>query len=294
MRIDSPSEIGHGDEVTEPAPPSPLSTLASRVRKPEGSVMHFGSLAIGGSDFAVIAGPCAVESDEQLRETASAVASAGARALRAGAYKPRTSPYDFPGLGIDGLKMLRDVGDELRLPIVTEVMDTGDIDTVSRYADALQVGARNMQNFALLRAVGRSGKPVLLKRGMAARADEFLLAAEYVLAEGNDQVVLCERGIRTFETATRNTLDLNVIPYLKQRTHLPVIVDPSHGTGVRDFVTPLALAAAACGADGVLVEVHHDPERAQSDGPQSLFPAQFAHLMRSLERLLPAVGRTLA
>jgi len=222
MRIDSLLEIGHGGEVTDPAPPSPPSTLASRVRKPEGSVVHFGSV--------VIAGPCAVESDVQLHATASAVASAGARALRAGAYKPRTSPYDFPGLGIDGLKILRDVGEELALPIVTEVMDTGDIDTVSRYADALQVGARNMQNFALLRAVGRSGKPVLLKRGMAARADELLLAAEYVLAEGNDQVVLCERGIRTFETATRNTLDLNVIPYLKQRTHLPVIVDPSHGT----------------------------------------------------------------
>jgi 3-deoxy-7-phosphoheptulonate synthase len=267
--------------------------LVSRELHPHDSVVRFGSLAIGGRGFAVIAGPCAVESAAQVRNTARAVQAAGARGLRAGAYKPRTSPYDFNGLGPDGLSILREVADELDLPVVTEVMDSADVELVAASADALQIGARNMHNFALLRAVGRSGKPVLLKRGFAARIDELLLAAEYLLAEGNEQVVLCERGIRTFETATRNTLDLNAIPYIKQKTHLPVIVDPSHGTGMRSLVAPMALAAAACGADGIIVEVHENPTAAMSDGAQSLYPEQFAGLMRALDPVARAVGRTL-
>jgi len=268
--------------------------LVSREMHPQDSIVHFGDLAIGGRAFAVIAGPCALESAEQMRNTGLAVRSAGARALRAGAYKPRTSPYGFQGHGPDGLKILREVADELGLPVVTEVMDSADVDLVAAHADALQIGARNMQNFALLKAVGQSGKPVLLKRGMSARIEELLLAAEYLLAAGNDQVVLCERGIRTFETATRNTLDLNAIPYIKQKTHLPVIVDPSHGTGIRDLVVPMALAAAACGADGVIVEVHENPAVALSDGAQSLYPDQFADLMRALDPVVRAVGRVLA
>jgi 3-deoxy-7-phosphoheptulonate synthase len=267
--------------------------LVSREMKRKDSIVSFGNLAIGGKDFAVIAGPCAVESEAQVRQSARAVAAGGAKGLRGGAYKPRTSPYDFQGLGRDGLKILREVADELGLPVVTEVMDTNDLEIVAAYADALQIGARNMHNFALLRAVGQSGMPVLLKRGSAAKIDELLLAAEYLLAEGNDQVVLCERGIRTFETATRNTLDLNAIPYIKQKTHLPVIVDPSHGTGIRDLVAPMALAAAACGADGIIVEVHENPAQALSDGAQSLYPEQFGTLMHSLKGVVEAVGRTL-
>jgi 3-deoxy-7-phosphoheptulonate synthase len=268
--------------------------LVSREMKREDSIVRFGKLAIGGSGFAVIAGPCAVESETQVRNSAQAVAVSGARALRGGAYKPRTSPYGFQGLGAKGLRILRDIADEFDLPVVTEVMDAKDLKLVCRYADAVQIGARNMQNFPLLRAVGRSGKPVLLKRGLAAKIDELLLAAEYLLAEGNDQVVLCERGIRTFETATRNTLDLNAIPYIKRKTHLPVIVDPSHGTGIRDLVAPMAFAAAACGADGIMVEVHENPAAALSDGAQSLSPGQFADLMSTLRRVVRAVGRELA
>jgi 3-deoxy-7-phosphoheptulonate synthase len=268
--------------------------LVSREMKREDSIVRFGKLAIGGSGFAVIAGSCAVESETQVRNSAQAVAVSGARALRGGAYKPRTSPYGFQGLGAKGLRILRDIADEFDLPVVTEVMDAKDLKLVCRYADAVQIGARNMQNFPLLRAVGRSGKPVLLKRGLAAKIDELLLAAEYLLAEGNDQVVLCERGIRTFETATRNTLDLNAIPYIKRKTHLPVIVDPSHGTGIRDLVAPMAFAAAACGADGIMVEVHENPAAALSDGAQSLSPGQFADLMSTLRRVVRAVGRELA
>jgi 3-deoxy-7-phosphoheptulonate synthase len=268
--------------------------LVARDLHPHDSLVNFGKLAIGGRGFAVIAGPCAVETMEQVRETAEAVKAAGAQALRAGAYKPRTSPYGFRGHGPEGLKILREVGDELGLPVVTEVMDTADVDIVAEHADAIQIGARNMQNFALLRVVGRAGKPVLLKRGLSAKIEELLLAAEYLLAEGNDQVVLCERGIRTFETATRNTLDLNAIPYIKQKTHLPVVVDPSHGTGIRDLVTPMALAAAACGADGILVEVHENPAAALSDGAQSLYPEQFEDLMVQLRRVAAAVGREVA
>lgn len=267
--------------------------LVARELRPQASIVEFGKLRIGGDGFAVIAGPCAIESEGQLLNSARAVAAAGARGLRAGAYKPRTSPYDFQGLGLEGLQILRKAGDLFDLPVVTEVMDTNDVEMVASYADALQIGARNMQNFALLKAVGRSGKPVLLKRGMAARVDDLLLAAEYLLAEGNDQVVLCERGIRTFETATRNTLDLNAVPYIKSKTHLPVMVDPSHGIGIRDLVAPMALAAAACGADGILVEVHENPAAALSDGAQSLYPEQFEALMEKLERIVEAVGRHL-
>ena len=265
--------------------------LVSRELHPHDTIVRIGGMAIGGAVFQVIAGPCAVETRDQTRNTALAVKAAGASALRAGAYKPRTSPYGFAGHGPSGLKILREIGDELGLPIVTEVMDTADLDLVALHADALQIGARNMQNFSLLRAVGKAGKPVVLKRGMSAKIEELLLAAEYLLAAGNDQVVLVERGIRTFETATRNTLDLNAIPYIKQRTHLPVLVDPSHGTGVRDLVIPMALAAAACGADGLLVEVHEDPAVALSDGAQSLYPDQFTALMAALGPVVRAVGR---
>lgn len=267
--------------------------LASRELHPHDSIVRIGDVAFGGAAFRVVAGPCAVETRDQLFDTAKAVAACGANGLRAGAFKPRTSPYGFAGHGEPALKLLREVGDATGLPIVTEVMDTADLDLVATYADALQIGARNMQNFSLLRAVGKTGMPVVLKRGMAATIDEFLLAAEYLLAAGNDQVVLVERGIRTFETATRNTLDLNAIPLIKQRSHLPVLVDPSHGTGIRDLVTPMALAAAACGADGLLVEVHINPAEALSDGPQSLYPDQFAALMAALAPVVSAVGRSL-
>jgi 3-deoxy-7-phosphoheptulonate synthase len=268
--------------------------LVSREMHPHDTVVRFGKTAIGGRGFAVIAGPCAVETLEQTRNTAAFAKAAGAHGLRAGAFKPRTSPYAFQGHGREGLEILRKVGDEMNLPVVTEVMESADVDLVAEYADALQVGARNMQNFSLLKAVGRSGKPVVLKRGLAAKVEDLLMAAEYLLAEGNEQVILCERGIRTFETATRNTLDLNAIPYIKQKSHLPVLVDPSHGTGVRDFVIPMSLAAAACGADGLLVEMHEDPARAWSDGAQSLYPSGFEQLMAALKPVLAAVGRDFA
>ena len=267
--------------------------LVSREMHAHDTVVRLGKHAVGGRGFTVIAGPCAVETESQMRNTARAAKAAGAHGLRAGAYKPRTSPYAFQGHGVEGLKLLRATGDEFDLPVVTEVVESADVEVVARYADALQIGARNMQNFSLLKAVGRSGRPVVLKRGMAAKVEDLLMAAEYLLAEGNDQVILCERGIRTFETATRNTLDLNAIPYIKQRTHLPVLVDPSHGTGIRDFVIPMALAAAACGADGILVEVHDNPAEAWSDGAQSLYPEQFERLMAQLEPIVTAVGRQL-
>ena len=267
--------------------------LVSRELHPHDTIVTVGGVAVGGQEFVVIAGPCAVETRAQLRASAEAAKASGATILRAGAYKPRTSPYGFSGHGPAGLGILREIGDALDMPVVTEVMDTADIDIVAEHADALQVGARNMQNFALLRAVGKVRKPVLLKRGPAARIEELLLAAEYLLASGNDQVILCERGIRTFETATRNTLDLNAIPYIKARTHLPVIVDPSHGTGIRELVAPMALAGAACGADGLMIEVHENPAAALSDGAQSLYPDQFADLMRRLRPVAEAVGRPL-
>jgi 3-deoxy-7-phosphoheptulonate synthase len=281
-----------GDPMVEAVKPilAPYK-LVSREMHPHDTIVRIGKVAIGGAAFKVIAGPCAVETEEQLRATGRAVKAAGASALRAGAYKPRTSPYGFSGHGPEGLRILREVADELGLPVVTEVMDTADLDIVAAHADALQIGSRNMQNFSLLRAVGKAGKPVVLKRGMAARIEDLLLAAEYLLASGNDQVVICERGIRTFETATRNTLDLNAVPYIKQKTHLPVLVDPSHGTGIRDLVIPMSLAAAACGADGLLVEVHENPAVALSDGAQSLYPEQFQKLMTALEPVVRAVGR---
>ncbi len=268
--------------------------LVSREMHPHDTIVEVGSsLQVGGGRFTVIAGPCAVESYEQMLDTARAVKAAGAHALRGGAYKPRTSPYAFQGLGEEGLEILQAVSRETGLPVVTEVVEVADVHLVSRYADAFQAGARNMQNFRLLRALGQSGKPVILKRGMAAKVDDLLMAAEYVLAEGNPNVILCERGIQTFETATRNTLDLNAIPVIKQKSHLPILVDPSHGTGARDLVTPMARAAAAAGADGILVEVHRNPEEALSDGKQSLYPAQFETLMRDLSALVPVLGKSL-
>lgn len=265
--------------------------LVSREMHRDDSVVNIGNIPFGGDWFTMIAGPCAVESYDQLMAAALAVKAAGARCLRGGAYKPRSSPYSFQGLEKEGLKILHQVSKETGLPSVTEVVDVADVDIVAQYADAFQVGARNMQNFRLLKALGQTQKPVLLKRGMAAKVEDLLLAAEYIVAEGNFNVILCERGIRTFETCTRNTLDLNAVPYMKEKSHLPVIVDPSHGTGVREFVTPMALAAAACGADGVIVEVHPNPNVALSDGQQSLYPHQFATLMEKLGAIVRVVGK---
>ncbi|HZO81927.1 MAG TPA: 3-deoxy-7-phosphoheptulonate synthase [Candidatus Binataceae bacterium] len=267
--------------------------LAAREVRPEGSRIKVGALEIGGRRLAVMAGPCAVESRQQVEAAAAAVKRAGANMLRGGAYKPRTSPYAFQGMEDAGLRLLEDAGRTQGLPVVTEIMDPHDIDLVARHADMLQVGARNAQNFSLLRRLGRIKKPVLLKRGMSTRLEEFLMAAEYILSEGNPNVVLCERGIRTFETATRNTLDLNAVPLLKQWTHLPVIVDPSHGTGIWSLVKPMALAAIAAGADGLMIEVHPQPEHALSDGPQQLRPDRFAELMAALAPVAEAVGRML-
>jgi 3-deoxy-7-phosphoheptulonate synthase len=267
--------------------------LVSRELHPHDTIVDVGGVPLGGERFAVIAGPCSVESEAQLRATATAVKRAGATLLRGGCFKPRTSPYSFQGLGVPGLAILRDVAAAVGLPAVTEVVDGGDVEVVAAHAAACQVGARNMQNFRLLEAIGRGQAPVVLKRGPGARVDDLLNAAEYILAQGNPNVVLCERGITTFETGTRNTLDLSAVPLIKQRSHLPVIVDPSHGTGVRELVTPMALAAAACGADGLLLEVHEDPARALSDGRQSLYPAQFEGLMRALRGVVQAVGKVL-
>ncbi len=267
--------------------------LVGREIHPHDTIVDLGGAQVGGGRFTVIAGPCAVESREQLLATALAVRAGGGHALRGGAYKPRTSPYSFQGLGVEGLELLKEVSRETGLPVVTEVVDAGDVELVEDCAAAFQVGARNMQNYRLLQALGRSRKPVILKRGMAARVDDLLLAAEYILAEGNPNVILCERGITTFETATRNTLDLNAIPVIKQRSHLPVLVDPSHGTGLRELVPPMAKAALACGADGLLVEVHIDPPNALSDGRQSLFPDQFAGMMRELRPIADAIGKVM-
>ncbi len=268
--------------------------LVSRSEYPNDTVVRIGNASFGGGAFTVIAGPCAVESFEQLYDTATQIKSFGVSCLRGGAYKPRTSPYSFQGLEEEGLKIMQEVSKSLQIPFVTEVMDTTDVELVERYADAFQVGTRNMQNFKLLKRLGQTRKPVLLKRGMAARVEELLMAAEYVVGGGNLQVILCERGIRTFETATRNTLDLNAIPYLKEKSHLPVIVDPSHGTGVRRYVAPMAMAAAACGADGLLIEVHNNPDVALSDGDQSLWPDQLGALMKQLDGLTALLGKRLS
>jgi 3-deoxy-7-phosphoheptulonate synthase len=261
---------------------------------PSRTVVQVGAAAFGGAEFAVAAGPCAIESAEQVLTTARAVRAAGALMLRGGAYKPRTSPYAFRGLGVAGLELLAQARAETGLPVVTEVLTPGDVAVVAEWADVLQVGTRNAQNFALLEAVGEAGKPVLLKRGMSNTVEEWLLSAEYVLSQGNPDVILCERGIRSFETATRNTLDLSAVPLVRSLSHLPVVVDPSHATGHRHLVGPMALAALACGADGLLIEVHPNPDEALSDGPQSLTPDQFQTLMATLRRVAPAVGREMS
>jgi 3-deoxy-7-phosphoheptulonate synthase len=268
--------------------------LASREVKREDSVIEVGPhVRVGGRRLAVMAGPCSVESEAQILDTARAVKRAGANILRGGAYKPRTSPYAFQGLEEDGLRLLAKAREETGLPVVTEVVDPHDTDVVAEYADLLQVGARNVQNFALLKRLGKARRPILLKRGMMTTLQEFLMAAEYILSEGNPNVILCERGIRTFETATRNTLDLNAVPVLKEWTHLPVIVDPSHGTGHWQYVTAMAYASIAAGADGLMIEVHPDPAHALSDGGQSLKPKRFEALMEGLEKFAAAAGRTL-
>lgn len=270
--------------------PYPLTGRASR---PEDTVVHVGGVPVGGRRFTVIAGPCAVESHAQLSAAAGAVRRSGAHLLRGGAFKPRSSPYTFQGHGSDALELLRAVSDACGLPVVSEILESGDLERMAPCVDAFQVGARNMHNTALLKTLSRQRKPVLLKRGPAATVDELLLSAEFLAAGGNDQVILCERGIRTFETATRNTLDLNGVAWLKARSHLPVIVDPSHGTGRRDLVIPLARAAVAVGADGIMVEVHPDPDAALSDGMQSLSPAGFARLMAEIAPFVDAAGRVL-
>ena len=265
--------------------------LASRAFQPHDTIISVGRCAIGSPQLAIMAGPCSVEGEQQAFTIAAAVAKAGATILRGGAYKPRTSPYSFQGLGEEGLKLLRRAADANGLAVVSEVMDSQQVGLVARYADILQVGARNMQNFALLREVGHAEKPVLLKRGLAATIEEWLMSAEHILSQGNAQVILCERGIRTFETYTRNTLDLNAIPVVKELSHLPVIVDPSHGTGIRDKVAPMARAAIAAGADGLIIEVHHDPDHALSDGAQSLYPVQFDELVSQIRTIASVLGR---
>ena len=267
--------------------------LASREVKSSNSVIQADGVAIGGTAIAIIAGPCSVESKEQICTTANLVKSSGANFLRGGAYKPRTSPYSFQGLEENGLKLLAAAKEVSGLPIVTEVMNPREIDLVAKYADIIQVGARNMQNFSLLKELGKINKPILLKRGMMNTIKEFLMSAEYVLSEGNQQVILCERGIRTFETATRNTLDISCIPVLKKETHLPVIIDPSHATGHWEMVESMSRASIAAGADGLIIEVHPDPVNAFSDGPQSLKPEKFARLMENLRPFAELMGRTL-
>jgi 3-deoxy-7-phosphoheptulonate synthase len=269
--------------------------LASRAFRPEGTVVKLPrGVSIGGPEVIVTAGPCAVESAEQIESIAAAVAKAGARILRGGAFKPRSSPYSFQGMGEEGLRLLRAAGDRHNLVVVSEVMDPSQIALMLPYVDVLQVGARNMQNYHLLRALGTVSKPVLLKRGMSATIEEWLLSAEYIMSGGNYNVILCERGIRTFETYTRNTLDIAAIPVVQKLSHLPILADPSHGTGRRDKVPPMARAAVAAGADGLLLEVHNDPEHALSDGAQSLHFQQFEQLMKELRLIAPAVGRSIA
>src|SRR5690242_20217343 len=267
--------------------------LASRSFRPEGTVVRIGDVAIGGQEVVVMAGPCSVENRDQIEQSAEIVARAGAKVIRGGAFKPRSSPYAFQGLGEEGLKLLRTAADRNGLLVVSEVMDQTQIPLVAEYADILQVGARNMQNYNLLRELGRQSRPVLLKRGIAATIEELLLSAEYILAGGNYNVILCERGIRTFETYTRNTMDISAIPVVKKLSHLPIMGDLSHGTGRRDKVAPMACAAVAAGSDGLLIEMHPDPERALSDGAQSMFPAQFEELMGQLRLIAQAVGRSL-
>jgi 3-deoxy-7-phosphoheptulonate synthase len=267
--------------------------LVSRVFHPQDTLISVGRCTIGSDQLAMMAGPCSVEGEAQTFTIAAAVAKAGATILRGGAYKPRTSPYSFQGLGEEGLKILRRAADAHGLAVVSEVMDSQQVPLLARYADILQIGARNMQNYALLREVGHAEKPVLLKRGLASTIEEWLMSAEHVISQGNTQVILCERGIRTFETYTRNTLDLNAIPVVKELSHLPVIVDPSHGTGIRNKVGPMARAAIAAGADGLIIEVHHDPDHALSDGAQSLYPEQYDELVGQIRTIATVLGRKL-
>jgi len=274
-------------KITEPY------KLASRTFRPQGTVVKIDDVRIGGDEVIVMAGPCSAESEQQVHATAAAVKRAGAKVLRGGAFKPRSSPYSFQGLGEDGLRMLQDAARAHDLKLVSEVMDVTQIEAVDKYADIFQVGARNMQNFSLLRELGRARKPVLLKRGISSTIEEWLLSAEYLLSGGNMDVMLCERGIRTFETYTRNTLDISAIPIVKKLSHLPILVDPSHGTGRRDKVAPMARAAVAAGADGLIIEVHIDPDHALSDGAQTMFPSQFDRLMAELRIIAPAIGRSI-
>jgi 3-deoxy-7-phosphoheptulonate synthase len=278
--------------VSEVIPVSAPYKLVSREAKHENTVVSVGGVPVGGPRLALVAGPCAVESEEQALEIGRRVREGGATLYRGGAFKPRTSPYSFQGLGSEGLRILSRVRAETGLPVITEVLDTETVDEVAEHADCLQVGARNMQNFSLLKRLGRLRKPVLLKRGLSATLEELLLSAEYLLAEGNYEVILCERGVRTFADHTRNTLDLSAVPYIQRISHLPIVVDPSHGTGKRNKVLPLSLAAVAVGADGLLIEVHHDPEHALSDGPQAILPEMFRELVEIVRRLAPVVGRS--
>ncbi len=269
--------------------------LASRDVKEDDTVVQFPgtNASVGGRDLAMIAGPCSIESPEQAFAIAEQVAASGAQFFRGGAYKPRTSPYAFQGLGLDALKIMAEIRDRFGLRIVTEAIDNQTLDLVAEWADVIQIGARNMQNFSLLKHAGRLRKPVLLKRGLSATLDEFLMAAEYIMSEGNYEVILCERGVRTFADHTRNTLDLSIVPAVQRLSHLPILVDPSHGTGKRDSVLPMARAAVACGADGIIVEVHDHPEKALSDGAQSIYPNQFVQMMSEIEQIAPVVHRNL-
>lgn len=290
--IDS-REIELFDGVQEVIKITSKYKLASRSFKNENTVVSVNGIEIGGEELALIAGPCSVESYEQIFAIASQLHPMGVKILRGGAFKPRTSPYAFQGLGEEGLKMMREVADQFGMIVTSEVMDSTQIPIFLKYADILQVGARNMQNFNLLKDLGQVDKPILLKRGLSATIEEWLMSAEYIMAGGNHNVILCERGIRTFETATRNTLDISAIPVVKKLSHLPIIVDPSHGTGIRDKVAPMSRAAVAAGADGIMVEVHHEPEKALCDGAQSLYPYQFAKLVEELKVICPVIGKTL-
>jgi len=265
--------------------------LASRSFQKENTKIKIGNIVIGDKEVVVIAGPCAVENEEQIFTIAEIVSKAGARILRGGAFKPRTSPYSFQGLGEKGLRLLRKAADKYGLLVITEVMESSQIDLIENFTDIFQVGARNMQNFSLLRDLGKVTKPIMLKRGLSATIDDWLMSAEYILSNGNPNIMLCERGIRTFETYTRNTFDVSAIPVVHKRSHLPVIADPSHATGLRDKVIPMARAAVAAGADGIMVEVHHDPENALSDGPQALLPEQFSDLMKQIKAIAEVIGR---
>jgi len=269
--------------------------LASRDVKEEDTVIQFPGTdaTIGGSDLAIVAGPCSIESRDQAFEIAELVSTAGAQFLRGGAYKPRTSPYAFQGLGVEALQIMAEVRERFGLRIVTEAIDSESLELVAEWADVIQIGARNMQNYSLLKKAGKLRKPVLLKRGLSATLEEFLMSAEYIMSEGNYQVILCERGVRTFADHTRNTLDLSIVPAVQRLSHLPILVDPSHGTGKRDSVLPMARAAVATGCDGILVEVHNHPEKALSDGPQSIYPDQFARMMDEIAEIAPVVGRRL-